>query len=146
MQLVIITCASLMLVPFANAQKYHAFIWSSAGGMADLGTLGGDTSYALGINDSGEVVGYSYLADNVTRHAFTWTASGGMVDLGTLPGGAWSQAIVGWSSTALEQTHAALWSNYTSVPQDLGTLPGGTISYAYGINRSGQVIGFSTVP
>ena len=59
--------------------------------MTDLGTLGGDTSYALGINDSGEVVGYSYLADNVTRHAFTWSAAGGMVDLGTLPGGAWSE-------------------------------------------------------
>jgi probable HAF family extracellular repeat protein len=44
-------------------------------------------SYALGINDSGEVVAYSYLADNVTSHAFTWTASGGMVDLGTLPSG-----------------------------------------------------------
>ena len=53
--------------------------------------MGGNTSYALGINDSGEVVGYSYLADNVTTHAFTWTASGGMVDLGSLPGGTWTQ-------------------------------------------------------
>ena len=87
MQMVIIACGSLVLAPLANAQKYHAFIWNSSSGLTDLGTLGGDTSYALGINDSGEVVGYSYLADNVTRHAFIWTASDGMVDLGTLPSG-----------------------------------------------------------
>ena len=54
--------------------------------------------------------------------------------------------IAGWSSNASEEIHAVLWSNYTSVPQDLGTLPGGTISYAYGINSSGQVVGFSAVP
>jgi probable HAF family extracellular repeat protein len=331
---IIITCAILVLAPLANGQNYHAFIWSSGSGMTDLGTLGGHTSYALGINDSGEVVGYSYLADNVTRHAFTWTASGGMVDLGTLPGGVWSQgekinasgeisgealdsngkqvpffwsattgfiaqkenkgdprnygfsindagnitgqvytgkvvnalfwntdkakshflpilptgqhmvgydinnlnhvagngsqstglwegfvwshaggtvgigfapgaditlahaindndevtgigyvfgeaettafywnrntgivvmqtlggetgagldinlagAIAGWSTNPSEQIHASLWSKYTSVPQDLGTLPGGTISYAYSINSSGQVVGYSAVP
>jgi hypothetical protein len=28
----------------------------------------------------------------------------------------------------------------------LGVLPGGTISYAYAINSSGQVVGFSDVP
>ena len=330
--LVVIACAAFGLAQFAQAQKYHAFIWDSSSGMTDLGTLGGDTSYALGINESGEVVGYSFLADNATRHAFTWTASGGMVDLGTLPGGAWSEGqkinaagqicgealdsngkqvpvfwsattgfiaqrenigdprnygfsindagnitgqmytgevvnailwntstaklrflpilptglhmvgydinnhnhvtgngsqsngtyeafiwsrsqgtigigfvpgasttlahaindndevtgigyigqltsafywssqtgivvmqtlggnigagldinlagtIVGWSSNATGATHAALWNQYTSTPQDLGTLPGGTISYAYSINSSGQVVGFSTVP
>src|SRR5881398_1538808 len=84
-------CAMLMLASLANGQNYHAFVWNSSTGMTDLGTLGGNTSYALGINDSGEVVGYSYLADNFTRHAFTWTASGGMVDLGTLAVGQWSQ-------------------------------------------------------
>ena len=31
--------------------------------MIDLGTLGGGSSYAYGINDSGEIVGYSYLAN-----------------------------------------------------------------------------------
>src|SRR6266496_3949685 len=84
-------CAMLMLASLANGQNYHAFVWNSGTGMTDLGTLGGNTSYALGINDSSEVVGYSYLADNVTRHTFTWTAGGGMVDLGTLPGGTWSE-------------------------------------------------------
>src|SRR5438477_6589154 len=89
---ILCACLTMALAPLASAQtKYHAFMWNGGIGMTDLGTLGGDTSYALGINDSGEVVGYSYLADNVTRHAFIWTASGGMVDLGTLPGGAWSE-------------------------------------------------------
>ena len=93
MQLLIITCVILMLAPLAMAQKQHAFIWSSTMGMTDLGTLGGDSSYALGLNDSSEVVGYSYLAGNTTYHAFTWTASGGMVDLGSLPGGTSTQAL-----------------------------------------------------
>jgi probable HAF family extracellular repeat protein len=336
LQLLIITCVSLTLTSVASAQKYHAFIWNSGNGLTDLGTLGGDRSYALGINDSGQVVGYSDVTGNQSRHAFTWTGSGGMVDLGTLPGGAWSEGqkinasgeisgeavdshnrqvpvywsartgfvalgenqdpsgsygysindfgmmtgqiyvgayvnafywrlgrglrfvpplssgihmaaydinnntfivgegilppdgrweafvwsqaagtvgigfvpgaystlahaindnnevtglgyldvgagaptsafywkkgtrievmqtlggvigagldinlagtIVGWSSNASEETHAALWSNHTSVPQDLGVLPGGTISYAYSINSSGQVVGFSDVP
>jgi len=85
-QLLIAVCASLLLTPLANGQKQHAFIWNAGTGMTDLGTLGGDSSFALGVNDSGEVCGYSYLADNTTYHAFTWTAAGGMVDLGTADG------------------------------------------------------------
>jgi probable HAF family extracellular repeat protein len=37
----------------------------------DLGTLGGIYSAAAGINDQGQVVGYSLLA-NSTSHAFLW--------------------------------------------------------------------------
>ena len=89
--LLILTCCILAFAQSAHAQKYHAVIWND-GGMTDLGTLGGDSSYALGVNDNGQVVGYSFLADNSTRHAFIWSASAGMTDLGTLPGGAWSEA------------------------------------------------------
>ena len=32
--------------------------------MSDLGTLGGSGSYAYGINNSGQVVGYSYTTGN----------------------------------------------------------------------------------
>jgi len=85
-QLLFISCVALLFAPFAQAQKQHAFIWNAGTGMTDLGTLGGDSSVAFGVNNSGEVCGYSYLADNVTYHAFTWTATGGMVDLGTADG------------------------------------------------------------
>jgi probable HAF family extracellular repeat protein len=148
MQIVIIACASLMLVPLANAQKYHAFIWNSSSGLTDLGTLGGDTSYALGINDSGEVVGYSYLADNVTRHAFSWTASGGMVDLGTLPGGAWSQGEK--INASGEISGEALDSNGKQVPVfwsastgfvSLGENQGDSRNYGWSINDSGVMTG-----
>jgi len=40
----------------------HAFLTSASGAMADLGTLGGASSQASGLNDSGLVVGFSFDA------------------------------------------------------------------------------------
>ena len=38
----------------------HAFYWTKSGGLKDLGTLpGGDISGAIGLNDFGQVVGFS---------------------------------------------------------------------------------------
>ncbi|MGH8319124.1 MAG: hypothetical protein ACREUL_14300 [Steroidobacteraceae bacterium] len=52
--------------------------------LTDLGTLGGDTSGGLGINDSGEVTGYSTTSGGL-QHAFLYNGSS-MTDLGTLGG------------------------------------------------------------
>jgi probable HAF family extracellular repeat protein len=61
---------------------YHAFIWRK-GMMTDLGTLPGDSfSWAWGINDQGQVVGYSSDANGNSR-AFLWQ-DGVMTDLNSL--------------------------------------------------------------
>ena len=46
-QLLVISCVAILFAPLALAQKQHAFIWNAGAGMTDLGTLGGDSSFAL---------------------------------------------------------------------------------------------------
>lgn len=118
----------------------HAFLWSG-GTMTDLGTLGGRSSVATAINDTGMVVGYSDRADGSTG-AFLFSG-GAMIDLGTL-GGPNSQAwginsagvIVGTSQRA-DSSFAAF--RYESAMLDLQIT-----GVARGINDSGQIVGYRT--
>jgi probable HAF family extracellular repeat protein len=59
-----------------------------------LGTLGGQESEALGINNLMQVVGSSFLEDDSTQHAFLWE-DGNLIDLNSLvdPG-------IGWELTS----------------------------------------------
>lgn len=112
--------------------------------ITDLGTLGGTTSYARGINNNGQVVGAVGTADGL-EHAFLYS-NGSMIDLGTL-GGTYSYAfsinnngqVVGSARTDEDQDHAFLYGNGSMI--DLGTL-GGMYSYARDINNNGQVVGY----
>ncbi|MCX5653460.1 MAG: PEP-CTERM sorting domain-containing protein [Planctomycetota bacterium] len=116
----------------------------SGGGVTHLGTLGGNQSIAQDINDSGLIVGHSFLAGDKVIHGFTYSG-GAMQDLGTL-GGSGSRAeavnntgqIVGSADTAGGVSHA--FADEDGGMTDLGTL-GGNLSWAYGINDRGQVVG-----
>ncbi len=122
-------------------------VWDSSHGVQDLGNLGGGSSIAWAINDSEQVVGWSYTNRVIYNfHAFVWDSSHGMQDLGTF-GGLKSLAldinnsgqVVGGSFTASNDEHAFVWDSSHGM-QDLGTL-GGSFSEARGINDYGQVVG-----
>jgi probable HAF family extracellular repeat protein len=51
--------------------------------MTDLGTLGGDDSYAYRINGTGQIVGKSQIAGDSDTHAFV-VSNGKMIDLNSL--------------------------------------------------------------
>lgn len=132
----------------------HAYRYTGTpgvdGAMADLA---GGNSGGFGINDSGQVVGYSF-----NGHAFLHTGTPGINgvkhDLGTL-GGLTSEAravnasgrIVGGSQMSNFSTwHAFLYTGTPGVDgvmHDLGALDAGATSKAYAVNDSGQVTGFS---
>lgn len=106
----------------------HALLWHD-GRPFDLGSLGGqDGTVPFVINNSGEVVGYSDLADDVTTHAFLWTKQNHMQDLGTLPGDVFSSAsginnegqVVGGSCDASGNCRDFFWND--GVMRDLNTL------------------------
>jgi probable HAF family extracellular repeat protein len=59
----------------------HAFV-AQAGSLVDLGTLGGNSSFAYGINSAGDTTGFSWDAAG-NMHAFLYK-DGVMVDLNSL--------------------------------------------------------------
>jgi probable HAF family extracellular repeat protein len=128
-------------------------------GITDLGTLGGDNSYATGINDAGQVVGDSRTAAGTT-HAFITGPNGvGMTDLGTL-GGDYSTAsgindagqVVGWYSAepfGEGERHAFITGVNSEGMTDLNSLvdlPRGVVlTEAIDINNNGQVIARASI-
>jgi probable HAF family extracellular repeat protein len=112
---------------------------------------GDSSSYAYGINNSGEVVGDSNSSD--AEHAFLY-ADGTMQSIGTLPGDTNSYAyginnpgqVIGTSFAANpDLTSAFIYDSSTGQMTALGYLPGSTSTgdqRPEGINDSGEVVGY----
>ncbi len=112
--------------------------------MTDLGTLGGTSSFAIGLNDAGQVIGHSTTAAGAS-HAFITGPDGvGLTDLGTLGEASINGAgqVAGGFSAPQGMLHAFITGPNGAGVTDLGTL-GGVSSFANGINDTGQVVGDS---
>jgi probable HAF family extracellular repeat protein len=143
-----------------NGAYANAFLWTPSSPNAGTGTisavpsLGGTYNYAYGINNAGQIVGSSNVADDSQSHAYV-SSSGTITDLGTL-GGTSAEAeainnlamIVGDSRTAAAVTHAFFDSNGVMV--DLNTLipanSNWTLQKANAINDLGQIAGIGINP
>jgi len=136
----------------------HAFLYEN-GQMRDLGTFpGGTSSAALGINISGQIVGYGTYGSSSFNHTFLYRGEGSMQDLGDLSSvqnhSNWAKDIndrdqvVGYSDNDYNSTHynrAFLYENEEMI--DLGTRlhpdNNGNIwnlDAANGINNEGQIV------
>lgn len=136
-----------------SASASHGVLWEKDGTPVDIGDLGAGTfTVPAAVNDRGEVVGASKVADG-TVHPFLWTREAEMKDLGE-PEGAFATGIpcchtinnrgeiVGFSLGA-NGPHAYLWKHgqifdlNSTIPADSGW----TLMFSYSINDRGQIVG-----
>jgi probable HAF family extracellular repeat protein len=79
-----------------GAGAEHAFVWSAAGGMLDLGVLpGASESSAVAINNRGVVTGTSDGVPLTPPRAFRWSPATGMESLGAFTSGLVSMSFSG---------------------------------------------------
>ena len=124
----------------------------------NLGTLGGSQSYTgfsnkeAGINDAGQVVGFSFTAGG-EKHAFVKSPGQAMVDLNLVLPSATNESrarsinnsgvVAGFFSDNSTGDHASVWVPSGGVY--LWTSLGGDNSQALGLNDAGDVAGLGYV-
>jgi probable HAF family extracellular repeat protein len=137
---------------FGFAFTTGTFLWDIKNGMKDIGGLGGSCTRPSDLNDRGQVVGFSDLADQST-HPFVWDSATGMTDLGKVGesfGGAVAinnhGEIAGFGFLNGGGPDAILWRKRRGKWRmtDLGTLSG--CAGANSVNASVQVVGTDGCP
>ena len=150
--------------PSVTGHICRGFVWED-GVMTALPTLGGDQSFATGVNSSGQVVGWAETrvvdptcnAPQVLQfRAVLWEPKHGTVrQLPPLPGDSTSAAtainskgqVVGISGDCdiavgqLSARHSVLWNHGT--PTNIGDLGGDAWHTPMDINQQGDIVGFS---
>jgi probable HAF family extracellular repeat protein len=134
----------------------HAFLWTPGGTggvpgnvqMKDLGTLGGNSSEAYSINQTGQITGYAQNGQN--DRAFLY-GGGVMTDIGSRLGSSLPNSygfgindsghVTGTAyNSSFSVAHAFFYNSTTAV--DIGSLGQG--AYGLAINNNDQITGYST--
>lgn len=138
--------------PDGGFAEPHAFLWTKASGMEDLGVLPGDSvSTAFGINRCGEVVGVS-----TASNAASWAQSLGLSDdfRALARQGVTSQPFV-WQRTHVGgevqmsaptsvSSHPFIWTKAAGMQSLNALIPpksGWVLTSVTGINNRGQIVG-----
>ena len=135
-----------------SSGEEHVFLWTSQGGMTDLGTLGGAdvrVPEISEINDAGVIVGTMIVGSG--SHGFRWSPGSGLRDLGVLDANRdfSSARDVNAQGTVSGESSGkpVIWSSggFATV---LGELQAGLGGGAQAINSAGHVAGdaFITIP
>lgn len=129
-----------------NGTPNQSFVWTSAGGMQLLPTLGGSRGVALDINDNGQIVGWSEPAPGQADEAYIYE-NGAIRRLGSLgrPGSVGlaitaSGLVVGRATTRAGSSHAFYWTAAGGM-KDLGLPKGTSFGQAWDVNSSGWIVG-----
>ncbi len=137
---------------FANASSpIEAFSYTASTGLTDLGTLGHglNASIAFGVNNAGQIVGFSASLNAGEPFAFLYTPGVGMTRLPAIVSNGLNQAnaisnngeVTGWSDTTGGPQHAFVYDIGTGKITDIGSPVAGTTSIGEAINDAGQVVG-----
>lgn len=138
------------IVGWADSSEMRATLFDNTGQgqNINLGTLGGNESFAYSLNDYMQIVGYAEnLAGHTLATLFDPTGNGNNISLGSLPGYTDSKAhsinnngqIVGWSYNYSGDRAIIFDPSGGGNNIDLG------VGKAYSINNSGQIVGSKNV-
>ncbi|MDQ6619447.1 MAG: hypothetical protein M3Z31_07080 [Pseudomonadota bacterium] len=133
---------------FTSGGAAHAFRYlASNTSISDLGTFGGTTGQAYGINVFGEVTGFAHTPSQ-DAHAFRYD-NRGLTDLGTLGGSSSIGRAISASGHVVGETYLAgnigprAFLQDGTAMVDIGTL-GGTVGRALAVNAADTIVGEST--
>lgn len=133
----------------------RGFLWSAHTGAVHIRDLSSDSwNDCRGVNNRGDIVGCWGNGWENTQHGFLLSKTKGLIDLGVFEAG-WKTVadkinergqIVGYAYTKNRPFSCAVFWDSDGRMINIGESLGLLASYAYGLNNSGQVVGYYWMP